>query len=410
MSPTLLLSAAPPFALVGEAGNAILFMVSLLATLVIAMSVVSYAGHCFLTVLQDTAAGIDRVMWPEEPTADWLLRSIRVTGLLVLWLVPAGFLTRPLQPALAPDNGPLTFLILAVSGLWLFFPVGVLSAFSATTFWTPVRPSVVAKMLRVFPATAGFYLITAALGLGVTVLWYHALLGTMIWLLPVAAAASGAAVLIYARLLGRVAWLMARLPERKAKVAAPRQQKAAPKRRKVLKDRKTIRKATRTKDPWAVPKGELPVDAPNLPVDGYEMADDDAPRPNPPPKSTHKKYYEPPSPLEIERYDVETTARPARPADETPLDGYDPVDVPRLPEEERSLAQDAARLGSEVAHFEQRLTLRRDDEYVPAHPLWSSVWGFPWYETSMGAWFVLTLGSVALGVGFKAMVQFYPFK
>ncbi|HZY85709.1 MAG TPA: hypothetical protein VFE78_12820 [Gemmataceae bacterium] len=402
----------PTFALVGEAGNAILFMMSLLATLVIALAVVSYAGHCFLTVLQDTAAGIDRVMWPEEPTADWLLRSVRVTGLLVLWLVPAGFLARGLQPALAPGNAPLSFLILAVSGLWLFFPVGVLSAFSATTFWTPIRPSVVAKMLRVFPATAGFYLITAALGLGVTALWYHALFGTLVWLLPVAAAATAAAILIYARLLGRVAWLMARLPERKAKAAAPRQEKSGAKRRpkKLLKNRKTIRKATRASDPWAVPKGELPVEAPNLPADGYEVADDDGPRPNPPPKSTHKKYYEPPSALEIERYEVDLSPAQPRPADETPLDGYDPVDVPRLPPEERSLAQDAARLGSEVAHFENRLTLQREDEYVPARPLWSSVWGFPWYETSMGAWFVLTLGSVALGVGFKAMVQFFPFK
>jgi hypothetical protein len=400
----------PTFAYVGEAGNAILFMMSLLATLLVAIGVVSYAGHCFLTVLQDTAAGIDRVMWPEEPTADWLLRSVRVTGLLVLWLVPAGFLTRPLQPVLAPDNGPLTFLLLAVSGLWLFFPVGVLSAFSATTFWVPIRPAVVAKMLRVFPATAGFYLVTAALGLGVTALWYHALFGTLIWLLPVAAAASGAAVLIYARLLGRVAWLMARLRERKAKAAAPRKEKSAKRRtKKVLEDRKTIRKATRAGDPWAVPKGELPVEAPNLPADGYDVADDDAPRPNPPPKPKAKKFYEPPSAFEIERYEVETTARPARPADETPLDGYDPVDVPRLPPEERSLAQDAARLGSEVAHFENRLTLQREDEYVPAHPLWSSVWGFPWYDTSMGSWFVLALGGAALGVGFKAMVQFFPF-
>jgi hypothetical protein len=400
----------PTFAMAGEVGNAILFMMSLIVTTLVAISIVSYAGHCFLTVLQDTAAGIDRVMWPEEPTADWLLRSVRVTGLLVLWLVPAGFLARALQPALGPGNGPLAFLLLAVSGLWLFFPVGVLSAFSATTFWSPVRPSVVWKMLRVFPATAGFYLITAALGAGVSVLWHQALLGPRIWLLPVAAAASGAAVLIYARLLGRVAWLMSRLPERKARPAAPRQEKSSPKRRpkKVLKDRRTIRKATRTKDPWAVPKGELP-DPPKPPVDGYEVLDDDAPRRNPPPKPTAKKFYEPPSAMEIERYEVETTEHRPRPADETPLDGYDPVDVPRLPPEERSLAQDAAaQLGSEVAHFEERLKLQREGEYVPAHPLWSSVWGFPWYQTSMGAWFALTLGGIGLGVGLKAMEMFFP--
>jgi hypothetical protein len=159
-----------------------------------------------------------------------------------------------------------------------------------------------------------------------------------------------------------------------------------------------------------VPKGELPAEAPNLPVDGYDVADDDAPRPNPPPKPSAQKRYEPPSAMEIERYEVETTEHTARPADETPLDGYDPVDVPRLPPEERSLAGDAARLGSEVARFENRLTQEREDEYVPAHPLWSSVWGFPWYETSMGPWFVLALGGSALGVGFKAMVQFFPFK
>lgn len=413
MSSTLPLPAAPPFAFVGEAGNAILFMMSLLATLLIAMSVVSYAGHCFMTVLQDTAAGIDRVMWPEETTADWLLRSLPVTGLLLLWLVPAGILTRPLQPALAPDNGPLTFMMLAVPGLWLFFPVGTLSAFSATTFWTPVRPAVVAKMLRVLPATVGFYLLTAALGLGVTFLWYNTLLGTMIWLLPVAAAATGAAILIYARLLGRLAWLMARLPERKAKAVAPRPAKAGAKRRprKVLKDRKAIRRATRTSNPWAVPKGEPPVDAPNLPVDGYEMADDDAPRPNPPPKSKAKKYYEPPHPLEIERYGVETE-RPARPADETPLEGDDSAEAPRLPPEESPLARDAARLSAEAeaAHQERREVLRPEGEYVPAHPLWSHVWGFPWYDTSLGAWFTLTLSSIALGVGLKAMEQFYPFK
>jgi hypothetical protein len=413
MSSTLPLSAAPPFAFVGEAGNAILFMMSLLATLLVAMSVVSYAGHCFATVLQDTAAGIDRVMWPEETTADWLLRSLPVTGLLLLWLVPAGILTRPLQPALAPDNGPLAFMMLAVPGLWLFFPVGVLSAFSATTFWAPIRPAVVGKMLRVFPATVGFYLITAALGLGVTFLWYHTLLGTMIWLLPVAAAATGAAILIYARLLGRLAWLMGRLPERKAKAAAPRPVKAAAKRRprKVLKDRKAIRRATRASNPWAVPKGEPPVDAPNLPVDGYDVAEDDAPRPNPPPKPKAKKFYEPPHPLEIERYGVEEQP-PARPADETPLEGSDREDAPRLPPEGPSLAQDAARHSAEAADIEKEkhAALRPEGEYVPAHPLWSSVWGFPWYETSLGAWFTITLGSVALGVGLKAMEQFYPFK
>lgn len=411
MSSTLPLS-APPFAFVGEAGTAILFMMSLLATLLMAMSIVSYAGHCFSTVAQDTAAGIDRVMWPEETTADWLLRSLPVTGLLVLWLVPAGILTRPLQPALAPDSGPLAFMMLAVPGLWLFFPVGVLSAFSATTFWAPVRPAVLGKMLRALPATLGFYLLTAALGLGVTFLWYHTLLGTMIWLLPVAAAATGAAVLIYARLLGRLAWLMGRLPERKAK-AAPRPGKAAAQRRprKVLKDRQAIRRATRTSNPWAVPKGEPPVEASNLPVDGYDVADDDAPRPNPPPKPKAKKYYEPPDPLEIERYAVEKE-RDARPADETPPDGYDPADVPRLPEEDRSLAQDAARHSAAASDVEKEKNeaLRPEGEYVPAHPLWSRVWGFPWYDTSLGAWFTITLGSVALGVGLKAMEQFYPFK
>ena len=43
-------------------GALVTMLMAGLATLLVAMSVVSYAEDCFMAVLQDTAAGIDRVM------------------------------------------------------------------------------------------------------------------------------------------------------------------------------------------------------------------------------------------------------------------------------------------------------------------------------------------------------------
>ena len=54
------------------AGPTILFMILLLAQILIGIYVAAYASHCLLTVVQDTAAGNDEVIWPDEPYYDWV--------------------------------------------------------------------------------------------------------------------------------------------------------------------------------------------------------------------------------------------------------------------------------------------------------------------------------------------------
>lgn len=95
------------FAIVGSAGNAILFVVSLVALTMVALYTFAFAAHCYLVVVQGTAVGLDRVDWPDEPIVDWLYQSLHLGGLLLLWLVPAGLLSRALSNAVLPGNTAL---------------------------------------------------------------------------------------------------------------------------------------------------------------------------------------------------------------------------------------------------------------------------------------------------------------
>jgi hypothetical protein len=148
------------------------------------------------------------------------------------------------------------------------------------------------------------------------------------------------------------------------------------------------------------------------PVEGYGLASEEsaarAAEPEEPRPPKKKKAYEPPHPLEIERYEF-NSEEPARPPALTPLDGYDPVGLEPLPPEERPATADAERLGSTVSDFEKRLLQPRKPEPVPALPLFSGVFTFPFYESSLGALTALAVGGLALGICARGMLAFWPF-
>jgi hypothetical protein len=405
----------------GAAGNVILFVFTMVGTTIVACYVLTYAAYCVLLVVQDTAAGVDRVGWGGEPMADWMPRSVLVIGIALIWVAPAGILARALRHDWLPNDPGLRLLLLAVPGLWLFFPVGLLSALTSTAIWTPFRPAVVVKMLRVFPATAWFYGVSAVLMLAAAALWYVSLFAAGVYLLPVAAAAGAAVLLIYARLLGRVGWLIRRLKPAKA---APEHQPARKAERKPARERpksggKAGRKpAAQGHDPWAVPDAPEPeAGAQARPVEGYGVASEEsaaaAAEPEEPKPRKKKKAYEPPHPLEIERYELSAAGGADAPGEPppvlTPLDGYDPVGLDPLPPEERSATADAERLGSAVSDFEKRLLQPRKPEPVPALPLVSGVFSFPFYESSLGALAALAVGGLALGICVRGMLAFWPF-
>src|SRR5439155_26740069 len=102
-------------------------------SVIVGAYVLAYAAHCLLTVVEQTAAGAEQVTWPDEPAADWLSRAVFLAILLAVWLTPAGILARALREGLLPGEPGLRLLVLAVPGLWLLFPVGLLSSLSATS-------------------------------------------------------------------------------------------------------------------------------------------------------------------------------------------------------------------------------------------------------------------------------------
>ena len=266
----------------GAVVPALEFMLTLAAESILALYVLTYAMHCLLVVVRDTAAGQDEVTWPDEPFHDWVGGALHLVAVVLIWLAPVGVLARALRETWLPGDSPLRFLLLAVPGLWLFFPVALLSSLSVSSRWFVFRPLVVWNLLRLAPTAFVAYFLSALLAAGVAGLGYAAVTHWPL-LAPVAAAAGAAALLAYARLLGRLAWKMARLPVRK--------------RRAAKKARSAAGRAVAL-DPWAVP------DAPGRPesdeettpfgkkrkrVKGYGLAAEPPTRPAPAPPEPVQK-------------------------------------------------------------------------------------------------------------------------
>src|SRR5262245_25517838 len=133
---------------VGEAGNAIIFLCSLVGAGILGLYVLSYAAHCFLVVLDQTAWGVDRVAWPDEPVYDWLWKPFFLAWLIGFWAVPAWVLLGWLGPKLFPQFPGLTFGQLLVGSVWLLFPLSVLSALSSTTRWAVLRWALLRRLPR----------------------------------------------------------------------------------------------------------------------------------------------------------------------------------------------------------------------------------------------------------------------
>ena len=343
--------------------------------------------------------GQDEIIWPNEPYVDWLGHAVQFLELVGIWLAPAAMTVRMLRNVWLPDETALRVLLLAGPGLWLFFPIGLLSSLSAQSRWVPFRWTIFLCFLRVAPAALVFYVQTAFLLSVAVVPWYYALFGDRTILLPVAAVVSAAVLFIYARLLGRLAWIIQRLPARQR----------APAKAKVVKrlqpQRKKKRKPSpKVKDPWAVPEEEerahktskrfpwakeppaKPESGLHIPsaeeIEGYGFAKEKPPAPQPPPeKPTRSRPAK--MPEEHEAYDVRGTPEPA---------------VPTPPQPQDELFAEQVR---------QRIAERTRTEPVPpAHPFLSGIYTFPLYSGCLPNCLVLALCFLAEGGLVYLMIAF----
>ena len=163
------------FAQAAQSGNAILFILLFVAVIIIGVYVLAYTARCVLVVFQGTALGEDNVTWPDEPIADWVGGSVHLVALILLWVMPIGFLARGLGSVWLERDPALRMLLLLVPGLWLLFPIGLLSSASTVSRWAFFRPVIVWRSAAIFSSTIVFYLATAFIWAWASGLWYGAL-------------------------------------------------------------------------------------------------------------------------------------------------------------------------------------------------------------------------------------------
>ena len=228
-----------------------------------------------------------------------------------------------------------------------------------------------------------FYLITGVLLAAASVCTYVGLFTPGWYVLPIAAVVGSSVLLIHARLLGRIAWLMGQLDDR------PRPQKKAPtssgKRPKPALARAGRRKkAVSSHDPWAQPEEDAAEQEPSgeePPVPGYKVVE------------IEEKEQRPPRPSYIEpEPDPYTLAEPQPEPEPPPLE-------PSILEREK-------------VHIEREIKLRErvPPNPPPAFPLFSGVFTFPGYPTSLKAWLWLILGGLATGAVGRVVISLFPFR
>jgi hypothetical protein len=373
----------------GAFGFAAMLVSTVVLTSLLTIIMLAHTGRFMMGVLQETAAGIDDIRWPDEPPTDWLLRAVRLGAILLLCLAPAGLLSRGLREMLFPNDPGLRLLVLAIPMLWLYFPIGLLSALSSVSGWALLRLEIVSRLLRILPSLLAFYGLTGVQFLLIGASWYFALFGSLgsssILAVLLASVLTAAGVLLYARQLGRLAWLLSRVKVRKATAPTRATAKEGPPRRKKKPVRKKAGKTAEAHDPWAIPQEAppeqvpvsrgFPVIDPDADSEPYALASDPTP-PAPPPRARRVEEDEDPVPLR---------------EDEEPAP---PPEPPSLPE-----------LSSRDAHLFERERAAPP----PAMPLIHGVYSILLHENCLKAGVYLMVGYLAVGFCVRALMGMLGF-
>src|SRR5262245_64453488 len=124
----------------GAVGPTMIFVMALVGSGIVGICLVSYASHCFLVIVDGTAAGTDEIRWPDEPFLDWLWKPPFLLGLVGIWTsINVGVLL-----LFFPDAGWLGIAASVFVAVWLFFPVSLYSSLSGRSvvyivYWPLLR-------------------------------------------------------------------------------------------------------------------------------------------------------------------------------------------------------------------------------------------------------------------------------
>jgi hypothetical protein len=366
-----------------------MFVCTLVLTTLVFTALVAYASHCLLVVVEDTSAGNDVVQWPDEPYKDWLWKPFYLAWLMAFWAFPVAIAVRVIQPPILQESRSLQVMLFSLPGLWLLFPISLLSSLSARSRWVVFRPAVLASLARFAPTTLGFYAITVVLAGIVGVALYAGLeWKNSLYVLPFVGGALAAVFLIYARLLGRMAWLLTTI-KKDTEETSEEEQPLPPRRAGKRKRPPPIH------DPWKPPtgspdEGETPVVSTPLEgeIEGYGLAGDDKPR-DQPVKKKKRPFEEPDGAYGL----AQEAPPPVKKKDEFRLE------LPRHRRHDSDLPKPST--------LEMRLAVRTAPPPPPRMPLVTGVFTFPWYQEGLAPWFKLSLGFFAFLTLLNALLAMY---
>jgi hypothetical protein len=374
--------------------SGILFVLLLVVHVFIWCLVFSYMAHCFVTVVEDTAAGIDQFTWPNDIYLDWIWKPVYLLWLICVWLVPVALLFRVVRSPVLETQAPQSFLIVAAASLWLLFPFGLLSSLAASSRWLPFSVIALRLLVRRPGTVAVFYLFSGVIVTVCTACFCFALLNGSTALVLAAGAIGAAGLLIYARLLGRLLRVLrgVQLPVTKQVKPATRHKRINPYpelTNPTMVSAEELNKFMKDEGPVVT----IPLDGP---VESYGIAD-----------------YAPPS--SEKKRKKKKVARPARsvpidgPAEPYPVAAHKPESPPQKTEELTSQSvswdeatpterlTDSERLAlHQPSEAELELARRSREPSLPPLPLVNGVFTFPWSGSSVLVWLALSMGLIVL--------------
>jgi hypothetical protein len=164
----------------------------------------AFAAEFFLTTIQDTAAGIERIRWPDEGFKDKFFRFLYLVWIFVWAAVPLGVLVTPLKFWL----GLWIYAASLVPTFVFVFPLVLLSVLANDSGWMFVNGQVFGSLLRKPLAWLQVYLMSFLLLAPCVVLGWVTIEWHQFFLVPVTGYVWSACWLIHGRLLGRLGWVI----------------------------------------------------------------------------------------------------------------------------------------------------------------------------------------------------------
>ncbi len=167
----------------------------------------SYVAHCFLRILEETAAGNRECEWECTGIVD---RTGKFFYLLWLCALCTAVISPVWGTCLAISAPEAVTWTLATAAWVILFPVVLLSSLTASSQWLPLNRNILASLWRQPLTWLKAWLPSLGLALICTGLGFQSIgQADLFWVVPTALVWA-TCVLIYGRLLGRLGWVLTR--------------------------------------------------------------------------------------------------------------------------------------------------------------------------------------------------------